>query len=408
MVPFRYLVREIDSRLGPTAHLELLSVSATSGVVPRSTLTNAEPRADNLFHYKLAQAGDIVVNRMSAFQGALGLARQDGIVSPDYAVLRCTASADPGFLSYMMRSAWFVGHMTARLRGIGSPTNSSVRTPRISIDELGGVGVPVPAVQEQRHIADFLDDRIDRIDRIITARRGQIDSNREHLRSALEDEFDGGFDRIRASRVMRVLPGFAFPSEQFSHDYGDIRLLRGINVGVGSLRWDESVYWPHGRLAEVRDFLLSEGDIVLGMDRPWIGGGLRIAQVDRADGRPLLLQRVAKLFSNGALRPRFIYWSYQSERFRQQVESDLTGLSVPHLSGEQILSFQMPALTHAQQDSLIDRLDAMQAEVERADRYLVGCIELLNEYKQSLITAAVTGELDVTTAGSSIPGWGAR
>mgnify|MGYP000949890259 FL=1 len=202
---------------------------------------------------------------------------------------------------------------------------------------------------------------------------------------------------------MRVLPGFAFPSDEFSHDDGDVPLLRGINVGVGSLRWDDIVYWPHERLSEVQGFLLSEGDVVLGMDRPWIGGGLRIAQLDRSDGRPLLLQRVAKLSSDGYLSPRFIFWAYQSEQFRQQVESDLTGLSVPHLSGDQILSYQIPALSRSDQRWATDRLDAAQSAVSSASQLLVRSIALLAEYKQSLITAAVTGEFDVTTAGSGIP-----
>lgn len=274
----------------------------------------------------------------------------------------------------------------------------------LSSESLASLPVPRMATERQQRIADFLDDRVARLDRIIAARQSQLESNREHLRSVVEEVFDGHVERVRASRVMRVLPGFAFPSDEFSHDDGDVPLLRGINVGVGSLRWDDLVYWPHERLSEVQGFLLSEGDVVLGMDRPWIGGGLRIAQLDRSDGRPLLLQRVAKLSSDGYLSPRFIFWAYQSEQFRQQVESDLTGLSVPHLSGDQILSYQIPALSRSDQRWATDRLDAAQSAVASAGQLLVRSIALLAEYKQSLITAAVTGEFDVTTAGSGIPG----
>ena len=40
------------------------------------------------------------------------------------------------------------------------------------------------------------------------------------------------------------LPGYAFPSDGFSRDESNVKLLRGINVGVGELRRDEVAYWP--------------------------------------------------------------------------------------------------------------------------------------------------------------------
>ena len=305
-------------------------------------------------------------------------------------------SVEPPFLTYWLQGQVIQSRIQELKDGMG--------VPHLFQQDIRKLPVPDLEPEEQRRIADFLDDRVARIDRVIAARQSQLESNREHLRSVVEEVFDGHVERVRASRVMRVLPGFAFPSDEFSHDDGDVPLLRGINVGVGSLRWDDIVYWPHERLSEVQGFLLSEGDVVLGMDRPWIGGGLRIAQLDRSDGRPLLLQRVAKLSSDGYLSPRFIFWAYQSEQFRQQVESDLTGLSVPHLSGDQILSYQIPALSRSDQRWATDRLDAAQSAVASAGQLLVRSIALLAEYKQSLITAAVTGEFDVTTAGSGIPG----
>ena len=66
--------------------------------------------------YKVVRADDIVVNRMRAFRGRL-VAREDGIVSPDYAVLRCAPDIDPTWLSQVMRTAKFVAEMTSRLKG---------------------------------------------------------------------------------------------------------------------------------------------------------------------------------------------------------------------------------------------------------------------------------------------------
>lgn len=172
---------------------------------------------------------------------------------------------------------------------------------------------------------------------------------------------------------------------------------------VGSTRWDEVVYWPESRVEEVRDFVLQPGDLVLGMDRPWVGNGLRIARVTEDDERPLLLQRVAKI-SSSTLTNDFMFWAYQSRRFRDQVESDLTGLSVPHLSGDQIGSFEIPVCGFQEQAEVVAAMDAEEQAITETLRKIDSSIELMREYKQSLITAAVTGQLDVTTAGSDIPG----
>ena len=87
-----------DTRIGNADQPPLLSVSLTRGVVPRSELAGDGGRAADLQHYKLCLPGDIVVNRMSAYQGALGMATQRGLVSPDYLVLEPAADTDSRYL----------------------------------------------------------------------------------------------------------------------------------------------------------------------------------------------------------------------------------------------------------------------------------------------------------------------
>ena len=138
----------------------------------------------------------------------------------------------------------------------------------------------------------------------------------------------------------------------------------------------------------------------MGMDRPWIGAGLRIARLGSDDLPALLLQRVALLRPGPLVDPDYVYWSYQARDFRELVEADLTGLSVPHLSGEQIEShvLALPDLgTQRDKARELDALDAHLSQVARENERSRG---LLEERKRSLITAAVTGELDVSSASS--------
>ena len=153
-VRLSHLAREVDARLGDADPPELLSVSIHSGVVPFAEANpNREARADDLFNYKRCETGDLILNRMRAFQGGLGCAPQAGVVSPDYAVLRPVRGVDPEYLFHLMRSPWFVGQMESCLRGIGSVDQGNVRTPRVNWNDLKVLRVPLPDHSDQRRIA---------------------------------------------------------------------------------------------------------------------------------------------------------------------------------------------------------------------------------------------------------------
>lgn len=189
----RFSYDEIDRRLGaPRTDLPLLSVSIHHGVRLRDETTDREARADEFSNYKLVEPNDLVINRMRAFEGGVGVSAYAGIVSSDYAVLRARPNLEPRYLHHLFRSTWFVGEMTARLRGIGSAEQGNVRTPRINVEDLGNIVVPMPALPGQRFIADYLDAEIARIDATVRARRRQLELMEEASRSA---------------RVWRVLQG---------------------------------------------------------------------------------------------------------------------------------------------------------------------------------------------------------
>ncbi len=152
LVRVQRVLHELDIRLSDHAEQErlpLLSVSIHLGVVPRSEVADSEGRAEDYTHYKTCSPGDIVLNRMRAFHGGIGVARQAGLVSPDYTVMRLHENVRPEYLNLIFRSPWFVGQMTQRLRGIGAVDQGAVRTPRINFADLRLIEIPVPSLTQQ-------------------------------------------------------------------------------------------------------------------------------------------------------------------------------------------------------------------------------------------------------------------
>lgn len=193
----KYLVSEVDERLGDDDAPELLSVSIHLGVVPRAAMTDDPPRADDLASYKWCLLGDIALNRMRAFQGGVGVAGQAGIVSPDYIVLRVGPRVMPEFLHHVFRSRWFVGEMTRRLRGIGSTDQGNVRTPRINWGELGSIEIPVPSTTQQRRVSIGLEDAMTK-SRVVVGRISiQLQRMKEHRQALITAAVTGELDIAR-------------------------------------------------------------------------------------------------------------------------------------------------------------------------------------------------------------------
>lgn len=205
--PARRIWKQVDVRAGEW-DLPLLSVSIHSGVQRRDSLTDDLPRADDLSHYKVARSGDIVINRMRAFQGALGLVSEDGLVSPDYLVLRPGDGVEPEWLTQVLKSPWFVGEMTSRIRGIGSTDTGAVRTPRVNPSDIGEIRIVLPSMQEQEQVVRAVRASATRVDSLLDATRRSISLLRERRAAVITAAVTGRLDpRTGVERVEEMLEG---------------------------------------------------------------------------------------------------------------------------------------------------------------------------------------------------------
>ncbi|UKA77638.1 restriction endonuclease subunit S [Arthrobacter sp. FW306-07-I] len=167
-VKLKWLMDEVDIRAGEAnSELPLLSVSIHHGVQLREESTSNQRAGADLTSYKVARAGDIVLNRMRAFQGGLGQVHVDGLVSPDYSVLRPHSRLSPAWAEHAMRSPEFIGYMSQRLRGIGSVDQGNVRTPRINVRDLLDLPIPFTSPEEQYGVTSHLDEVIAEIDAML-------------------------------------------------------------------------------------------------------------------------------------------------------------------------------------------------------------------------------------------------
>lgn len=162
--------------------------------------------------------------------------------------------------------------------------------------------------------------------------------------------------------------GYAFKSEWFKPI--GMRLCRNANVSHGVLDWRDSVFVDDKVATEFKRFALSEGDIVLSLDRPLITTGLKVARVRKADLPCLLLQRVARPFpKHDRLDMDFFLLWLKSSEFVDSIDPGRSN-GVPHISTRQVqrLPFVLPPL--AEQRRIVAKVDQLMALVDQLEAQL--------------------------------------
>lgn len=139
-----------STQLSATGQEELLSVSHLTGVTPRSEKTVYMFMAESMMGYKTVRPGDLVINTMWAWMGALGVSQGNGIVSPAYGVYRRWRGlgADEFYLDSVLRSQEYVDEMARFSTGVWSSRL------RLYPEAFLGLRFPLPPPEEQVGIAD--------------------------------------------------------------------------------------------------------------------------------------------------------------------------------------------------------------------------------------------------------------
>ena len=192
-VRLRFLFSPSDVRNRPDERV--LSVYREYGVIPKDSRDdNFNQTPENVERYLLVRPGDLVVNKMKAWQGSLGVSKYRGIVSGDYEVLRPTTERLlPEFAHSYLRSARMVAEYAVRSKGI-RPSQW-----RLYWRELADVEVPTPPIAEQERIVQIIATETARIDELISESDALIALSRERRGAIITAAVTGQIDVQKAA-----------------------------------------------------------------------------------------------------------------------------------------------------------------------------------------------------------------
>jgi type I restriction enzyme, S subunit len=183
----RWLFRERDER-SETGAEEMLTVSHLTGVTPRSEKDVNMFEAESTVGYKLCFSGDLVINTLWAWMGAMGTARVDGIVSPAYNVYTPGPRLLPDYIDALVRIPVFAQEVTRYSKGVWSSRL------RLYPEGFFETWWPVPPIDEQHGIVRHIAIETTKIDRLRAATEHSITLLKERRGALIAAAVTGQID----------------------------------------------------------------------------------------------------------------------------------------------------------------------------------------------------------------------
>jgi type I restriction enzyme S subunit len=414
MTRFGAGVRRVDERR-PGIALPLLSVSQTRGVLRQSELSDRPPRADSLDDYKISRQGDVVFNKMSIRSGAMGVASEDGLVTYHYEVMRPINGTDSNYIMYVMKSSLFTGELIRSERGIGAGGTSGVRTTEVPFSVLRKIDVYLPSPDEQNAIARYLDRKTGDVDVLIRQQERLISTLAERRQAVISHAVTKGLNpdvpmketdgvwfpviphhwaltpcRSASSKIQTGPFGSQLHSDQYIS--GGTPVINPSHIVDGSIVADRDISVDSEQDGLLARHRLQEGDIVAAR-RGEMG---RCAVVRENEG--------GYLCGTGSLIIRLKPTHYMSKYFQLIFSSGANraalmersiGATMDNLNADIVARLRLPKPPIKEQLEIVAFLDRETAQIDRLSAKARKMIDVLKERRQALISAAVTGQMDI-------------
>lgn len=356
----------------------------------------ARSKADVATGYTRFENGDVLLPKIAPtfahgrVVAATGLTRGVGTGTTELHVLRPGPDVDARWLRYVMLSEPFLQQGIASYYGVAGQK-------RISLDWLVNYRAPLIPRDEQRRIADYLDARCARIDAFGVELDRQLRLARERRDAAFEDCFTAAGSRAWPLKyLLAERPRYGVLVPDFTSDgdgvpfvrVGDLASLKASTIELPKIKRTLSMQFPRT--------VLRGGEVLLGVvgnmgQAALVPGELAGANVARAVAvvRP----------GNPLPAPLLLHW-FQSQQFLDQANRATSGDSVqPTLGMADLAGFRirLPSDQDTWGDVAIE-LSTSATWLVEIERELANSRRLLAEHRSTLITAAVTGQFDVSSA----------
>lgn len=355
---------------------------------------------------RLVRDGDIIVSTVRTYLRAIAPIRDpdpDMVVSTGFAVVRPAHALTTEYVAYALRAPYFIERVVANSKGVSFPA--------INESEIATYDLGLPPESEQRVIASFLDRETAKIDALVK-RKEKVIRLLQEKRSALislavtkgldpnAPTKDSGVEWLgsipahwEVKRLKQVVPqitvGIVVTPAKYYVEVG-IPCLRSFNIAQGHISMKDLVFISPSSNELHRKSQIFEGDLVV--VRTGRAGTAAVVPpaLSGANCIDLLIIRRSSYLSS-----QYLYYYINSRATLAQVEAYSVGAIQEHYNTATLSSLYVPKLPLREQQAIVKYLDNETAKIDILITRVSEAIKHLIELRNALISAAITGKIDV-------------
>ena len=408
----KQLFQEIDER-SKDGKEELLSVSHITGITPRSQKNVTMFQAESLVGYKLCKIGDIAANTMWTWQGAIGVSKYAGVVSPAYNVYRQKSDIfNPRYLDMLLRER--------RLVDVYHSLSTGIRPSRLRLypDVFLTIQLPVPPREEQDQIVRFLDWKVSSINKLISNYRHQIALLDEMKQRRIDemavkgmrkgslvhnDDIRWDIDYPEHWQIQRIRESFSFRKglsitkanlEETGIaviSYGQVHSKKNSGVGLNEelIRYVNESY-----LTTNQSCLVEKGDFIFADTSEDVTGCGNCAYIDWDD---TIFAGYHSIIAHpdGSTNNKYLAYLFKSPTWRYQIRKKVNGVKVYSITQKMLKDAFILIPPVNEQKEIVHYLDEVCAKIDAAILKMEEKVSDLQDLKIRLVADIVTGKIDV-------------
>lgn len=354
-----------------------LSVSK-GGVVPQISTVAKTSAGDNR---KRVCIGDYAINSRSDRRGSSGVSQYEGSVSLINIVLSPRNEHNSRFFHYLLRSHSFIDEYYRNGRGIVADLWTTRYT------EMKGIYLPLPPRPEQDQIVRYLDWKVSQVNRLINAKKKQIELLQEQKRGVIEESlYSSDYPTIRIKELFQLI------DERNHSPSSEVRLL-SLYSSFGVKPTDEIEKTTGNKSVTVENYkIVKSQEIIVNIILCW-QGAIGLSEYDGVTSPAYDVYRA----KTKDINVRYYHYLFRTKRFGDECYKVGHGIMKMRwrVYSDEFTALEVPLPSLHEQAEVVKSIEDKISGIERAIERISTEITLLHEYRTRLISDVVTGKMDV-------------
>ena len=389
---------------------ELLSVYRDFGVIPTSSRDdNFNKPSEDLSPYQLVEYNDLVMNKMKTWQGSIAVSEFEGIVSPAYFVYKpldiLFDVAHPRYVHYLLRNPMYIAQYLRRSKGI------RVNQWDLDPDEFQRVELLLPSKKEQLKIFQFLDNETAKIDTLIDKQQQLIQLLKEKRQAVISHAVTKGLNPNAPMRDSGVEWLGEVPEHwvvlkvkyvaELTPKKSQITQTKEQTcsfVPMEKLKKDSLILDETRKISDVYDgyTFFEDEDVLLAKVTPCFENQNMVVARGLHNGIGFGSSEIFVLRCRIKNLNDFLYYRLQEEVFMTVATGEMTGAGgLKRVPSDFINNYPLALPPENERLEIVSYIQEKTLVFDRLIKQSEGAIELMQERRTALISAAVTGKIDV-------------